>query len=142
MMNTQQIQAILQNDYMTKGLFQGVFPMDELPSSCDGMYVINTDDHDEPGEHWVAVYNKEYFDSFGVPPQDKRLIDFLGPNVIYNSVPLQQLLTNACGFYCVYYLLERARGERIEDIIHVLNHSDSDFVVKQLIFDRYKPLFY
>ena len=81
-MNTQQIQSILQNDLMTKGLFQAVFPTYQLPSSYDGMYMINTDKHDEPGAHWVVVYNKEYFDPFSVPPQDKWLLNFLGQNVI------------------------------------------------------------
>ena len=47
-MNTQQISAILCNDFMTKDLFQGVFSIDQLPSTCDGMYVINADEHDEP----------------------------------------------------------------------------------------------
>ena len=56
MMNTQQIQAILQNNIMTKGLFQRLFPTDHLPSSCDDMYVTSTDERDKPGEHWVAVY--------------------------------------------------------------------------------------
>ena len=72
-----------------------------------------------PGEHWLAVYNKEYSDSFGNPPQDKRMVKFLEANVTYNSVSLQQVLTNACGFYCVYYLIERARGYSVDDI-HVL----------------------
>ena len=141
-MNTQQIRAILHNDYMTKDLFQGVFAIDQLPATCHGMYVVNTDEQDKPGEHWLAVYNKEYFDSYGLPPQDERMIDFLGSNVVYNAVPLQQVMSNACGFYCIYYLLERARGHSIQEIVHILRHSDSDFIVKQMIYDRYTPLFY
>lgn len=141
-MNTGQIDAILRNDYMTKSLFQGVYPIDQLPSSCNGMYVINTDEHDEPGEHWLAVYNKEYFDSYGLPPLDRRIIQFLGSDVMYNTVHLQQLMSNACGFYCVYYLLERARGNSAENIIHILKNSDSDFIVKEMVYDRYKSLFY
>ena len=141
-MNTSQINAILSHDVMTKDVFQGVYPVNRLPKSCEGMYVINTDEHDQPGEHWVAVYNKEYFDSFGVSPLDSRIIDFMDSTIQYNCVPLQQILTNACGFYCVYYLLERARGRSMKEIIHVLKNSDSDFIVKNMIYDRYKPLFY
>ena len=141
-MNTLQIKAVLSHDAMTKHLFQGVYAVNMLPKTCEGMYVINTDDHDQPGEHWVAVYNNEYFDSFGVPPLDPRIRDFMGSTIIHNCVPLQQILTNACGFYCVYYLLERARGRSMEDIIHVLKHTDADFIVKNVIYDRYKPLFY
>ena len=141
-MNSLQIDSILRNDYMTKHIFQGVYAVDVLPESCVGMYVINTDEHDQPGQHWVAVYNDEYFDSFGLPPLDQRIKDFLGYNIIYNKVTLQPILTNACGFYCVYYLLERARGQSMEDIIHVLKNDDGDFIVKSMIFNRYKPLFY
>ena len=141
-MNTHQIRSILQSDYMTKHFFQGVFPIDQLPLACEGMYVINTDEHDEPGELWVAVYNKEYFDSYGLPPTDKRLLKFLGSDFVYNNVPLQQAWSNACGFYCVYYLLERARGKSFDDIVYILRHSDSDFIVKSTIYDRYTPLFH
>ena len=141
-MNTQQINAILRNDYMTRRLFKGVYPIDMLPQSCEGMYVINTDEHYRPGEHWIAVYNNEYFDSFGFPPLDVRIRHFMGSTIIHNNIPLQQMLSNACGFYCVYYLLERARGRSMEDIIHVLKHSDSDYIVKNRIYTCYKPLFY
>ena len=75
-MNTQQISTILSSDVMTKKLVHGVFPVDQLPSVCNGMYVINTDEQDKPGDHWLAVYNKEYFDSYGYPPQNRRIIDF------------------------------------------------------------------
>ena len=44
MMNTHQMRAILQSDYMTKHFFQGVFPVDQLPLSCEGMYVINAEE--------------------------------------------------------------------------------------------------
>ena len=141
-MDTHQIRAILEHDYMTKDVFRGVYAIDQLPSYQPGMYVINTDERDEPGEHWLAVYNKEFFDSYGNPPMDNRIVKFLGPDYTYNAVPLQQELSNACGFYCVYYLLQRARGHCAEDIIELLKYSDSDFVVKHMIYDRYKPLFY
>ena len=43
----------------------------EIPS-YPSAYVINSETHDQPGEHWVAVYfdqhgRGEYFDSYGLP---------------------------------------------------------------------------
>jgi hypothetical protein len=73
---------------------------------------------------------------------DVRLKDFLGPNYVYNATPLQQIFSNACGFYCVYYILHRARDCTMEDIINVLKRSDGDFIVKEFIYRHYKPLFY
>ena len=57
-------QGNLHNDYMTKDMFQCVFAIDQLPATCHGMYVVNTDEQDKPGEHWLTVYDNEYFDSY------------------------------------------------------------------------------
>ena len=49
--------------------------MDELPALQHGAYIINTDDHDKPGEHWLAVYfdkDVEYFDCFRLLPLNSR----------------------------------------------------------------------
>ena len=143
-MDTRQITAILQTNFMTKDIFRGVYPMDQLPSTCTGAMVINTDDHNEPGQHWVAIYYddvKEYFDSYGIPPQDTRLQKFIGDDAYYNFIQLQRPLSNACGFYCVYYILQRARGKSADDVITLLKNSDSDFIVKDYIFEHYRHLF-
>ena len=50
--------------------FQGVFMRTEkLPKS--GCYVLNLDELEDPGTHWVSVFNNEYYDSFGLPPPKK-----------------------------------------------------------------------
>ena len=88
------------------------------------------------------MYDNEYFDSYGLPSQKERLWTFIGSNVAYNNVPLQQVMSNSCGFYCVYVLLECARGHSFEDIVHMLRNSGNDFIVKNMGYDRYLPLFY
>lgn len=51
--------------------FKGVFPYDVLPKLKNGQSaIINTDAHDKPGTHWVAIYKKGknlyyFFDSYG-----------------------------------------------------------------------------
>ena len=73
------IEQILKLDSHDK--FRGVYPIDLLPKRQQGVYVINLDKHDEPGSHWVAVYDDgkigEYFDSYGLPP---KYLEFLGPS--------------------------------------------------------------
>ena len=145
-MYRRQIEAILRLDSKTKHCFNGVFAMDELPiKPQNGCYVINLDDHDEPGSHWVAVWcNKErveFMDPFGVPPLDKRCLMFLGNNVFFNTVKMQLLLSKACGFYCTYFLIKRASGLSANTIIETLARVDSDFVVKEYMYSRYKPVF-
>ena len=147
-MNTQQIHHILKSDFMSSKLYHGTYPMDRIPylKMENGAFVINTDNHDEPGEHWLVVYNDngyvEYFDSFGRPPLDKRLKSFLGNDYKYNKTELQLLFSNACGFYCVYYILHRVRGYSMDEIINVLKRSDGDFIVKKFVYRHYKPVFY
>lgn len=182
-MYRRQIETILGLDSATKHITHGVYAMDRLPlqppvdtaTTTAGAYVINTDDHDMPGSHWVAVYTEQqqrsarqqyhynamdddddddyvlqhqpesiaidYMDSYGRPPMDKRLLKFLGSNYDYNSVALQLPLSNACGFYCLYFLLHRARGHCATSIIETLAGVDSDFVVKEYLYSRYKPIF-
>ena len=145
-MNTSQLERILQTDVMTSDMYRGVYAMDTLPELQHGSYIINTDDADEPGEHWLAVFNDngdvEYFDSFGRAPWYERLKLFLGTEYKYNATPLQLLFSNACGFYCVYYILNRCRGYSMEEIMNILKRSDGDYVVKDYLYRLYKPVFY
>ncbi len=139
-----QITAILTLDAATKDHFHGVYPMDRLPSRQRGAYVINMDNHDEPGSHWIAVFDDgsvEYMDSYGQPPFHEQCLKFLGSDYSYNTIPLQQQFSNACGFYCIYYLLQRARGFSANHIMSMLARTDSGFVVKDFIYSRYKPIF-
>src|SRR6266571_4560668 len=104
-MNTLEINDILSN----LGCFYGVYPKDLLPKSLFKKrplaFVINTDNADEPGEHWVALYIDEnniaeYLDSFGFPPF-KKIYEFLEiqnvENLIYNNYQLQSNFSSVCG---------------------------------------------
>ena len=46
-----------------------------------GAYVINLDEHEDAGSHWIALYVKNkkvvYFDSFGVEHVPKEIIKFI-----------------------------------------------------------------
>ena len=143
-MNSNQIRKILWSDIEAKNVFRGVFAVDQLPRELQvGAYIINTDEHYKPGQHWVAVYYdgtiKEYFDSYGLPPLDRRILEFLGPKFVYNNIPLQKTLSNACGYYCVYYILRRSRAADMEKIVRLLERTkDSDYYVKSFIYKRYK----
>lgn len=71
--------------------------------------IINLDDMEGPGTHWVA-YRKNgskvvYFDSFGdlQPPRD--LMDYLGVDKVkYNHKRHQDYDTNTCGHLCLRFL--------------------------------------
>ena len=141
-----QIQSILQLDSHSKRYFKGVFAIDELPRLLPmSGYVINYDEHNKEGSHWVAVFANaktvEYFDPNGQQPLDKRLSDFIGPNYLFSPFALQQILGNACGFYCTYFILKRSRNCTANNILSILTRINSDFIVKTYIYSHYKPFF-
>ena len=105
--------------------FLGAFPYDKIPPKPDsGVFsvILNTDPEAEPGDHWIAlVYKAPYFyfcDSYGRPLRDSTFSSafsttvksFIGKTAHKSNTKfLQQLTSNACGDYCVYFIEELAK---------------------------------
>jgi len=126
--------------------FLGVYAADRLPlnlqiSSC---LVANTDPHDKPGQHWIAIFidhegNGEYFDSYGRPPL-KEIEYFLPKSYIYNQKRLQGITTAVCGQYCIYYLTNRSKGHTLQAIVNSFsrNCTENDALVKRFVDKNFK----
>lgn len=98
--------------------FQGVYPVDMLPYSLmprPSSIIVNLDPHNEPGSHWVAIHfpKNEYrfalfFDSYGRPPLDPRILAFLTRNSrnkwFNNPYRYQDELSSVCGWYALLFL--------------------------------------
>ena len=131
-MNTLQILKVLEQDRYVKPLLSGVYAIDQLPRCTFGAYVVNTAPSKHPGKHWVAVYisakGVDYFDSYGGEPSPRLKRWWKNRSWTYNPVPLQSPLTSVCGQYCIYYLLHRARGitldEMLLDFCSDVDHND------------------
>ena len=72
----------IQEYYKNDPRFIGVYSRDNLPKTIkNGAYVINLDEYEDVGTHWIALYVKDneitYFDSFGVEhvPKSKNLLN-------------------------------------------------------------------
>lgn len=104
--------------------------------------VINTDPHDGPGQHWVAVFcdirpeleypRFTYFDSYAMTPEpeikklmkrwkkqwDETGIHSKGMKLTYNKTR-HQYKDSECGMYCLYFhyacLMNLPMGTRIPD---------------------------
>lgn len=104
--------------------------------------VVNTDPHDGPGQHWVAVFadirpeleypRMTYFDSYAMSPEpeikklmkrwkeewDKTGVHKQGMKLTYNKTR-HQYKDSECGMYCLYFhyacLMEIPMYERIPD---------------------------
>ena len=130
-MNTRQIAAVLKRDPITKPIFQGVFPSDQLPNKIKrypAAFVANVDPKGRPGSHWCAFYftqeeEGEFFDSYGLKPQaySQHFLHFLEMNSrhwTYNHQDLQSLNSNVCGHYCLYYVINRCRNVSVKTIVN------------------------
>ena len=103
------------DNYLTKiESYLGTFPLDrlpDLPNKFPKSIIINTDQSNKPGDHWIAIVLTEkhayYFDSFGLGIVDQQIRQFLLPrysSIIFNSLCIQHILSDKCGYYCIYFV--------------------------------------
>ena len=105
--------------------YRGTFSKDMLPNimnkheSC----IVNLQDYFAgSGTHWVCVYNSdnvEYFDSFGlVPPNEVvKYMRTANKNIVYNDAQLQNINSILCGYYCLYYIMQRNNGRAANEVL-------------------------
>ena len=67
----------IQQYYQNEPKYNGVYSRNNLPKIKDGTYIINLDEYESRGTHWIALYvnaeNVIYFDSFGVKHIPKEI---------------------------------------------------------------------
>ena len=105
----------LKNDTISESQLQKVYnypiyPRDSEIYSDEGF--VNIDNGSQGGTHWTCFIVKDnksfYFDSFGVQA-DKFLLKQLPKPIIYHNYKIQDINSQLCGSYCLYffYLIER-----------------------------------
>ena len=96
--------------YENEPRFNGVYSRDNLPAKIKkGAYVINLDDYEDAGAHWITLYVKNkkvaYFDSFGVEHVPKEIIKFIkNKDIIANIFRLQAYDSIMCGYFCIKFV--------------------------------------
>lgn len=85
---------------------------DNLPKKTwkNEMGVVNLDDSNGPGTHWVAYCKKLntvlYFDSFGNLQPPIEINKYLGSNIYYNYKKCQNFNSFMCGHLCLKFLMK------------------------------------
>jgi len=138
-LDTQQLNAIADQDPSLKKVFEGTWPCDLLPRhpKTKAAYIVNTDPAGQPGQHSIALWTEnnvcEVMDSYGLPlewyPQTQPLMDWITKHwkhEVRNGTTLQGLHSYACGHYCLVYLKMKARGFSLQDVLALF--SDRDYV--------------
>ena len=81
------IKNVLKKFRVCKNVFKGVFAADNLPKyfTRPAAFVVNTDKHNLPGSHWIAMFIDQkntcfFFDSFGMPPTVEDHVNFIATN--------------------------------------------------------------
>jgi len=117
--------------------FRGIYSRDVLPKQIkkDECGIINLDTQIGPGTHWVAYRNgkneAEYFDSFGItlPSEIQKYLSTSGKQIFYSGDEIQERDSVLCGYWCLYYLLERQKGVPMLNVIHNAKFDMNDQTV-------------
>ena len=104
--------------------------------------IINLYSIEGEGTHWVCYRNidkqmVEYFDPFGliIPDEILHYLAKSGKKVFYSQDEIQNRDTVLCGYWCLYYLVERQKGKSILEVIHHedFDHDNSDFINRRFL---------
>lgn len=137
--------------FQKSGIFKGVFPCDMLPKriSVPAGFIINLSNHNSRGSHWVALYinehrEAEYFDSFGFPPRQKEIIQFIKLNsrsLSFNNKQIQHISSNKCGKFVILFILTKMYRKNFEEILEKFssNLGVNEIVIEDL-FKYFKQL--
>ena len=107
----------------------GVISRDNLPRIKDGKYVINIDDKNSKGTHWVSLFiNKNtaaYFDYFGIEQIPQEVINKIKDKLItHNIVGIQHNEFIMCGFYCIAFIEYIVGGKKLLDCTNLFSPND------------------
>ena len=97
---------------------------------------------------WIVYRNVdstycEYFDSFGLimPNEVMKYLMTSGKQIFYSGDEIQERDSVLCGYWCLYYLLERQRGISMLGVIHNAKFDMSDQTVNhRFIIDYFKNI--
>ena len=121
--------------------FYGVYSRNNLPKTIKkGAYVINLDEYEKTGTHWVALFVKPkyavYFDSFGIEHIPKEIKHPIGNKEIKaNIFRIQAYDSIMCGYYCIEFINYMLEGKSLIDFTSLFSPHDfkkNDEIIKRI----------
>ena len=106
------IQKYNQNEHK----FNGDYSRNNLSTIKDGVYIINLEEYESIGIHWIALYvNDEtvrYSDSFGVEHIPKESKTFIGSkSSMTNIYRIQPYHSKICRYFCIGFIDFMLKGK-------------------------------
>ena len=135
--------------YKNEPRFNGVYSRNNLPKTIKkGAYVINLDEYENTGTHWVVLFVKTneaiYFDSFGVEHIPIEINKFI-TNDTTKSSSLERIESNIfriqaydsimCGYFCIEFIKYMLKGKKLLDYTNLFSPNDfrnNDQVIKRI----------
>ena len=128
--------------YENEPRFNGVYSRNNLPKKIKkGLYVINLDEYENTGTHWVSLFVKSkytvYFDSFGVEHVPKEISKFIGNNKIKSNIfRIQVYDSSMCGYFCIESIDYMLNSKTLLDYTNLFSPNDfkiNDQVIKRIL---------
>ena len=124
--------------YKNEPRFNGVYSRNNLPKTIKkGAYVINLDEYNDIGTHWIALYirnNCIYFDSFGVEYIPNEIKQFIGnKDIISNIFRLQAYDSIMYGYYCLAFIDFMFVGRRYYSLLIYFHRMILKRMIKLLV---------
>ena len=135
--------------YANEPRFNGVYSRNNLPNKIKkGAYVINLDEYENTGTHWIALFVKTneviYFDSFGVEHIPKEINKFIGneqsssakernKKIKASIFRIQAYDSIMCGYFCIEFINYMLKGKTLSDYTNLFSPNDfkkNDQVIK------------
>ena len=103
-------------------VFYETVPCDRLPRTLpqEGptAYIVNTDPHDEPGRHWIAIWTEgnvgEVMDSYGL---SLEVYDTTEPIMEWLNRHFKYQIHNGQS-HALMYLIDRAEGRSMQQFLN------------------------
>ena len=127
--------------YKNEHKFNGVYSTNNLPNKIKkGVYVINLDEYENTGTHWVSLFVKPkymvYFDSFGIEHIPKEINKFIGNNDIKSNIfRIQPFDSIMCVYFCIEVIDYMLKGKTLLDYTNLFSPNDfknNDQVIKRI----------
>ena len=104
------------------------------------MYVINLDEYENTGTHWIALFVKTNegicFDSFGIEHIPKEINKFIcNKKIKANIFRIQAYHSIMCGYFCIEFINYMCKGKTLLDYTNLFSPNDfkkNDRVIKRV----------
>ena len=131
---------IISEYYENEPRFNGVYSRNNLPNKIKkGAYVINLDEYENTGTHWVSLFVKPeytvYFDSFGVEHIPKEINKFIRNDIKSNIFRIRAYDSIMCGYFCIELTNYMLKGKTLLDYTNLFSPNDfkkNDRVIKRM----------